>query len=162
ERVEAEAQLHKLRQDWDKQQHRYSLLELTAPQAGIVKDLATHTPGTVVAPGTILLTLVPQDEALLAEVWVSNQDVGFIHPGQPVKVKLAAYPFQKYGMLDGVVKQVGADATDAKDASNTKLTTAGDPLLYRAIVELKDRYLHSGGQKMNLTPGMQAVAEINL
>lgn len=162
ERVEAEAQLHKLRQDWDKQQHRYSLLELTAPQSGIVKDLATHTPGTVVAPGTILLTLVPQDEKLQAEVWVSNLDVGFVQPGQEVKVKLAAFPFQKYGMLDGVVQQVSADATDSRDVNGAKLNPVGEPLQYRALVELKTDYLPHGNRKLSLTPGMQVNAEINL
>jgi len=69
ERVETEAAHTRLVQDRDKQQHRHALLELKAPQAGVVKDLATHTPGSVVAPGTILLTLVPQDEPLIAEVW---------------------------------------------------------------------------------------------
>ena len=116
ERAEAEAQYHKLQQDWDKQQHRHALLELKAPQAGIVKDLATHTPGTVVAPGTIILTLVPQDEPLLAEVWVTNADAGFVQPDQKARVKLAAYPFQKYGMLDGVVRQISADAQDCQHA----------------------------------------------
>ncbi len=43
-----------------------------------MKDLAKHTPGTVVAPGTILLTLVPHDEPLVAEVWVGNADAGFV------------------------------------------------------------------------------------
>jgi len=164
ERVEGEAQLHRLRQDWDKQEHRSSLLELVAPQAGTVKDLATHTPGTVVAPGTILLTLVPQDEALVAEVWVSNQDIGFVQPGQAARVKLAAYPFQKYGMLDGVVQQVSADATDANEAV-AKPTTAprAEPLLYRALVALRSAQLQrADGQSMALTAGMQATAEINL
>ena len=64
-----------------------------------MKDLATHTPGTVVAPGTILLTLVPHDEPLVAEVWVGNIDAGFVQYNQKARVKLAAYPFQKYGML---------------------------------------------------------------
>ena len=47
-----------------------------------VKDLATHTAGTVAAPGTILMTLVPEGDKLVAEVWVSNQDVGFVRPAQ--------------------------------------------------------------------------------
>ena len=58
-----------------------------------MKDLATHTPGTVVAPGTILLTLVPHDEPLVAEVWVNNIDSGFVRAEQKARVKLAAHPF---------------------------------------------------------------------
>ena len=78
--------------------YRAAAVELRAPQAGMVKDLATHTLGTVVSPGTVLLTLVPAGEELQADVLVRNLDVGFVHVGQPVKVKIATYPFQKYGI----------------------------------------------------------------
>ena len=105
ERVEAEAQRHRAQQELDKQRHRSSLLELKAPQAGIVKDLATHTPGTVVAPGAILLTLVPRDEPLVAEVWINNADAGFVHSGQRARVKIATFPFQKYGVDGTVLKE---------------------------------------------------------
>lgn len=162
ERLETAAQLHRLQQEWDKHQHRYALLELTAPQAGIVKDLATHTPGTVVAPGTILLTLVPEGEPLQAEVWVSNLDIGFVRPGQPVKVKLAGYPFQRYGMVDGVVQRLGADATDTKEAQSTLSAPPGNVLHYRALITLESDSLRHGEEKYALTPGMQVDAEIHL
>ncbi len=164
ERVEAEALYHKLQQDWDKQEHRHALLELKAPQAGIVKDLATHTPGTVVAPGTILLTLVPHDEPLIAEVWVNNADAGFVLTEQKARVKLVAYPFQKYGMLDGVVKHISPDASDRADAGQDKKNA--DPALanqgYRALVALKTPHLERDGRYYKLTPGMQVSAEVNL
>jgi len=64
ERIDAEAQYHKLQQDWEKQSHRNALLELKAPQDGIVKDFATHTLGSVVAPGTVVMTLVPDGDGL--------------------------------------------------------------------------------------------------
>jgi len=161
ERVEAEGIYHKLQQDWDKQQYRNSLLELKAPQAGIVKDLATHTPGTVVAPGTILLTLVPHDEPLVAEVWVGNIDAGFVQDNQKARVKLAAYPFQKYGMLDGVIKQISADSQEKADANNP----AAKPMqeaAYRALISLNSGYLESQGQRHRLVPGMLVSAEIHL
>ena len=80
------------------------VLELKAPQDGIIKDLATHTEGAVLSPGTVLMTIVPADEPLRAEVWVGNRDRGFVHEGQKVKLKIRPYPFQKYGMVEGVVK----------------------------------------------------------
>ena len=167
ERVEVAAQHEKLRQELTKHEHRNQLLELRAPQSGTVKDLATHTVGTVTMPGTILMTLVPKSEQLLAEVWVSNQDVGFVRPGQPVKLKLAAFQFTKYGMVDGTVRQVSADATEAPSANTRSDALTGrdrpmGPLAYRAIVELKSQELESDGTRYPLHPGMQAVAEINL
>lgn len=168
ERVEALAQFQKLEQDWAKQTHKNALLELKAPQAGIVKDLATHTQGTVVSPGTVMLTLVPKHEMLLAEVWVSNEDAGFVHAGQSVKVKLAAYLFQKYGMVDGVVQQIGADASDGgsnkNNANNGAAPSSQEPqdLKYKAIVALQRQYLTLDGARHALAPGMRASAEINL
>ena len=161
ERVEAGGIYHKLQQDWDKQQHRHSLLELKAPQAGLVKDLATHTPGTVVAPGTILLTLVPHDEPLVAEVWVGNIDAGFVQDKQKARVKLAAYPFQKYGMLDGVVKQISADSQEKTDANNPAVKPMQEAA-YRALISLNSGYLESQGQRLRLVPGMLVNAEIHL
>ena len=155
----------KLKQQWAKQEHKNSLLELKAPQAGIVKDLATHTPGTVVSPGTVLMTLVPNNEALQAEVWVKNDDVGFVHSGQPIKLKLAAFPFQKYGMVDGSVTQVGADASEPGNNSQSNTQTGQKTptqLTYRTIVALKTQTLEAGGERLKLTPGMQVVAEIKL
>jgi HlyD family secretion protein len=104
---------------------------------------------------------------LRAEVWVSNQDVGFVRPGHPVKVKLTAYPFQKYGMVDATVIQVSADATEAPSANTRSDALFGrdrpmGPLAFRAIVELKAQTLESRGTKYALTPGMQVVAEIKL
>ncbi len=167
ERTEAATQYEKLRQELAKQQHRAELLELKAPQAGIVKDLATHTPGTVVQPGTILMTLVPANENLKAEVFVANPDVGFVRESQTAKIKLAAYPFQKYGMLDGKVVHVSADAQDKpgnpsgqNDGTNGEATRKG--LIYRTLVELDTQKLVADGKPLTLTPGMQVTAEINL
>lgn len=164
ERAEAEALYYKLQQDWDKQEHRQALLELKAPQAGIVKDLATHTPGTVVAPGTILLTLVPHDEPLIAEVWVANADAGFVVPDQVARVKLVAYPFQKYGMLEGQVKQISPDASDRGDAGqDRKKDDQSVPNQgYRTLVALATRHLERDGRQYRLAPGMQVSAEVNL
>ena len=171
EKASTYADYQKLQQEWAKQAHKNSLLELKAPQAGIVKDLATHTPGTVVSPGSILMTLVPINEALQAEVSVKNEDAGFVHVGQEVKLKLTAYPFQKYGMVNGEVTQVSADASDNGNANNSNNinganrsseTPNSNALGYRSIVTLKQQTLETNGKQLNLTPGMQVAAEIRL
>lgn len=165
ERNELQGQVEKLIEERAKQAHREGLLELKAPQAGLVKDLATHTAGTVVQPGTVLLTLVPQDDRLRAEVWVSNQDIGFVRPGQAVKVKLAAFPFQKYGMVEGTVEHVSADASDGSapgQAGAAAEKGARAPLTYRALVALEAMHLGADGERLALGPGMQATAEILL
>ena len=131
-----------------------------------MKDLATHTIGTVASPGTILMTLVPKDEILRAEVWVKNDDVGFVRASQPVKVKLAAFTFQKYGMLEGAVAQVSADAAEQGAGGVGGASAAPKPpaetLAYRTLVNLKTHTLDADGIKYRLSPGMQVAAEIHL
>ena len=166
ERNEVQGQVDKLEQERAKQAHREGLLALRASQAGVVKDIATHTAGTVVQPGTVLLTLVPQDDLLRAEVWVSNHDIGFVRQGQPVKLKLAAFPFQKYGMVEGTVEHVSADASDGnaqgqQGGAAEKGGKAG-PLTYRALVALKAMQVGENDGRLPLAAGMQATAEILL
>lgn len=158
ERVETQVQLARLEQEATKQDYREAMLELKAPQAGIVKDLATTTVGAVVAPGTVLLTVVPRDEPLIAEVRIRHDDIGFVEVGQRVKLKLAAYPFQKYGMLEGTVRTVAPDVSNAttQDAKSTGPADLG----FKAMVALDTQQLQSRGQPFALNPGMQVVAEI--
>ncbi|OFZ67407.1 MAG: secretion protein HylD [Betaproteobacteria bacterium RBG_16_56_24] len=165
ERVDAGGQHRKLEQDWLKQEHKTGLLELKAPQSGIVKDIATHTVGTVVSPGTVLLSIVPEHEPLVAEIMIRNDDVGFVHLHQKVKVKLAAYPFAKYGMLDGEVTHIQADSNSDAQSQTREQSQSKDkqspPSVYKAIVSLSKQILESEGKELKLVPGMQVVAEIN-
>lgn len=163
ERADIAAQYHRAQQEYDKQQHRSGLQELRAPQAGIVKDLATHTPGTVVAPGTVLMTLVPRDEPVQAEVWVANADAGFVAPEQKAWIKIDAYPFQKYGLIEGVIRQVSADSSEAAAVgAPVKNQPLSMPLYYRVLVALDSTHLERDGRSHPLLPGMQVSAEIHL
>ena len=162
ERNEARAQIDKLAKELEKQQHRRALLELKAPQDGVIKDLATHTAGTVVQPGTVLASLVPREEKLKAEVWVSNEDIGFVRPGLTVKLKFATYPFQKYGMGQGTVEHVSADAQSEEEARDQGLAGGQRPLRYKALVALDANALEMDGVQYPLSVGMQTTAEILL
>jgi HlyD family secretion protein len=164
ERAAAEPLLVRAIEELAKQAYRNGLVELAAPQDGVVKDVATHTRGTVVAPGTVLLTLVPHGDALQADVMVRNLDVGFVRPGQRAKVKLVAYPFQKYGALDGMVERVSVDATDGApqrpdDAADADVRSR---LGYRARIRLLTQALPFDDAMLALSAGMQVTAEINL
>jgi hemolysin D len=162
ERTELRAALDRITQELAKHGFTQSLLELRAPQDGIVKELATHTPGAVVAPGTVLMTLVPLGETLRAEVWVSNEDIGFVRPGQPVQIKLAAYPFHKYGLLEGVVSTVSVDATEPGEPGGLSAGHRGAVHRYRALVDVKRQSLGYEGTELPLTAGMLVDAEMQL
>lgn len=165
ERIEVEARITQLRPSLDKTRYKEGLLELRAPQDGIIKDLSTTTVGAVVQPGATLLTLVPINEPLFADVQIKNEDVGFIRVGQTAMVKLAAYPFQRYGMLRGKVVHISADANDkaplAGGTDPQALAAAAGPT-YKARIRLEQqRLIGPQGEVLGMTPGMQVMAEIH-
>jgi hemolysin D len=169
ELAEVRARIQQLRPNLDKSTYREGLMELRAPQAGTVKDLATTTEGAVVQPGTVVMTLVPSGEKLYADVSIKNEDIGFIQVGQTAQVKLAAFPFQKYGLLTGKVIYVSADATEggqAKPNGQSGAPATDNPATqiatYKARIELGQQHLTSpSGQTLNVGAGMQIVAEIH-
>lgn len=164
ERTEALAAVARLEQEKQKSDYRQRILELKAPQDGVVKDLATTTKGAVVQPGMVLLTLVPKGEKLLAEVNVRNEDIASVERGQLVKLKLAAYPFQKYGLLNGLVLQVAADARVASGPMQQKEGEMGSwNAVYRVLVELdrNEAALASPVTIKQLEAGMSVSAEIH-
>ncbi|MBI1835145.1 MAG: HlyD family efflux transporter periplasmic adaptor subunit [Burkholderiales bacterium] len=129
----------------------------------------TTTVGAVVQPGAVVLTLVPKGEQLFADVNIKNEDVGFVQIGQTVQIKLAAYPFQKYGMLRGKVIHLSADASETKgNTSSYSAAGTGDSnsgvsiATYKARIQLAQQTLSDAqGNKLVIAPGMQVVAEIN-
>lgn len=114
-----------------------------------------------------MLTLVPKEDTLRAEVWVSNEDIGFVRQGQEVKLKFAPYPFQKYGMAYGKVETISADAADQNTQGNNAAPTADStgkpqPLRYKAQIILRAMHLAADGERFSLSAGMQTNAEILL
>ena len=170
ELAEVRARIMQLQPNLQKSQYREGLMELVAPQDGIIKDLATSTLGAVLQPGAVLLTLVPNNELLYADVNISNADVGFVREQQPVRIKLTAYPFQKYGMLKGEVIHISADASELGKANPPPSTTSNNesssPIdassTYKARIALNSQTLRSPqGSALHLSPGMHLIAEIN-
>ena len=166
ERSEADTQRLRLEQEAGKQAYKHGLLELKAPHDGIVKDLATHTSGTVVSPGTILMTLVPHDDPVKAEVWVTNEDAGWVEVNQAVKLKLAAFAFNKYGMAKGHVEYVSPDAAELPDTRERDRKDTREHVMppsgFRTLVALDSPYLERDGKQYRLSAGMLVSAEVNL
>jgi HlyD family secretion protein len=158
-RAEVQADLDRLVAELRKQDVRRELLVLHAPRAGVVKDIATHSIGAVVQPGTVLLSLVPTDAPLEAEVHVSDHDAGFVREGQAVHVKVGAFAFQRYGMVGGTVRHVGPDAIDPRGTGGDADAPPGG---YRAFIALDREALDHEGRRLPLVAGMLVAAEVQL
>jgi hemolysin D len=122
---------------------------LHAPVDRIVQ-LAVHTLGAVVKPADSLLVVVPRHAELTVEAMVLNQDAGFVHPDQPVTVKLEAYPFTRYGVVPAVLETISRDAIEDKQKG----------LCYQARARLLQDYIMVDGVKSQLSYGLSATAEI--
>src|SRR5262245_35544969 len=143
---------------------------LTAPIAGVVQQLAVHTLGGVVTPAQSLLVIVPKAEPLEVEAWVENKDIGFVHVGQLAEIKVAAFPFTRYGTIPAQVRTLSHDAVlPGKDSpmpapgrmlsSDTAHPENGGPV-YAAHVSLERAAIQVEGTPVALTPGMAVTVEI--
>jgi hemolysin D len=154
--------------DVNKAKERSRLQILTAPVDGVVQQLAAHTIGGVVTAAQPLLEIVPQDSKLEVEAMVSNLDVGFVHEGQEVEVKVNTFNFTKYGLLRGTVESVSADTVtqQTQPSSQQPRSQQADPsadansLAYAALVSLDRSVMDIDGREVRLAPGMAVTVEI--
>ena len=77
------------------------LTALTAPGPGTVVAVAEGGPGSTVAEGAMVVVLVPSDVPLVAEVTIRSADAGTAAVGDPVEVKVDAFPWRRHGSLTG-------------------------------------------------------------
>ncbi len=108
--TEAENERASLKQQLEKAKNRHTHFELRAPSDGIVQQLAVNNVDSVVTAAQTLLVVVPLDGGLEVEAQILNKDIGYVHENQEVSVKVAAYPFTKYGDLVGKIEWVARDA----------------------------------------------------
>ena len=122
---------------------------ITAPVDGTVLSLTVKTIGGVVNAGQQLAQIVPEKAPLYIDAALDKQDIGFVKPGQRVVVKVATYPFQRYGYLEGTVENISPDAIQDDKKG----------LIYKAKIKLNDEKSSKQNQ-LKLLPGMSVSAEI--
>lgn len=126
---------------------------IKAPFDGIVfNPKVTQGP---VQQGEELLSLLPQNQDLVLEVKVTNRDIGFIRKTMRAKVKMATFPYQEFGIIDGDVIDVSPDAVVEKDENGQDMGP-----VFPVRVRLNQKTVVVRGKPVELTPGMVATAEI--
>jgi hemolysin D len=168
----AEEQQNELSQNLIKAQDKSADTELRAPNDGVVEQLAVHTLHGVVLPGQHLMTIVPDTSNLIIEAKLENKDVGFVYPGQSVKVKIETFNFTRYGIVEGKVIDVSRDTVDQDPRTGSQNNTpapadsASSPVpkttspTYVARVALLGTSMMVDGARRSLQPGMSVTAEI--
>ncbi len=149
--------------------------QLKAPISGTVQQLAVTTLGQVVTAGQPLMVVVPTDGPIEVEAQVQNKDIGFILPDQEAVVKIDAFPFTRYGSIEGRVVRVSRDAVDDREAGGgsdavsvargqglnpVTGTQKTQNLIFPVTVALSQTVIKADGKDVALTPGMTATVEI--
>lgn len=136
-------------------------LLVRAPQDGTVSAVLADS-GQAVSPASALANLVPAGARLQAHLYAPSSAVGFVQAGQEVRLRLAAYPYQKYGHLPGRVTQVSRTPVAASElallAGGSVGASGGQPM-FRITVALQPEAL---GASLPLNTGMQLSADVLL
>jgi HlyD family secretion protein len=90
-------------------QDRLQRLEIKAPRAGYVNELAVHTVGGVIAPGQTVMSIIPKDDPLLVTAKIRPDEVDEVHPGQRATVRLSSLKLPTPPELEGTVANVSPD-----------------------------------------------------
>jgi len=133
---------------------------IRSPLKGIVKNIRINTIGGVINAGQDIMEIVPIDDTLLVEAYISPSDVAYVRPGMPAVVKLTAYDYAIYGGLDGEVTLLSPDTLhDQKRPSDLKLNP--NEAYYRVLVRTdKSNLTDKNGKVMPIIPGMIASVDI--
>lgn len=145
ELAETEAERDRLYEAVKRQRTMLDNLLLRAPVDGVVQELVIASAGQSVGSNEPLMKLVPTDTGLVVRAKVDNQDIGHLKVGQNAKVKVQAFDFLRYGLLQGNVQQIAADASlDQQDGV----------LRYAITVETDKAELTDGETWHSVLPGM--------
>jgi HlyD family secretion protein/adhesin transport system membrane fusion protein len=98
-----------------KQFDRVERLVVRAPARGRVQQVLQRSPGEVVRAGETIVRIVPQDDALVAEVFVKPDDIAAVKLNDKAELKVTAYDFSKYGKIQGEVKAISPTTTENED-----------------------------------------------
>jgi len=127
--------------------------EIMSPADGIVFDLQARTPGFVAQTSQMMLKVVPED-ALIAEILITNKDIGFVKPGMTVDIRIDSFPYSEFGDIKGKLIWIGSDVLPP--------TETRPVYSFPARIQLDQQSLSSHGRDILLKSGMSIQANIKV
>ena len=132
---------------------------ITAPESGIVTAIAVER-GQVVDPGRPMMSLVPANARLRAELYIPSRAIGFIRTGSPVLLRYQAFPFQKFGHGRGQVSTVSKTALPIGELNALAASGGSGEPLYKITVDLTAQSMKAYGKAEPLQAGMLLEADV--
>ena len=145
-------------QQLEKASRKKDLVRLVAPEDSVVLRMAKLSVGSVLKEGEALVYLAPLRSPVEVEARILPRDIGFVRPGDPVKVKLDAFNFIEHGMAEGTVRWISEGAFTVNEDTNQ----ATNEPYYKVRVALTNTDLHNVPDSFRLIPGMTAVADVHI
>ncbi len=145
--------------------------EIFSPCDAVVHEIAPYQEGSAVREAESLITLIPTDVELVAEVNVPAKDISRISLGNICRIKFDTFPFQQCGTLEGEIVYISEDAFTGNpnmlpdeqmygDAGG-KLSKNAMGTTYQAHIKYKGQ-LHGRAEGVKIMPGMTISAEIKV
>ncbi|MCO8049477.1 MULTISPECIES: HlyD family type I secretion periplasmic adaptor subunit [Proteus] len=131
-------------------QKRQQLKIVRSPVTGTVQELSVHTLGAVLQPSQAVMVIVPDNQHNIAEVNILNKDIGFIYPGQKAVIKIDAFPYTRYGTIEGTIINIAKDSVQHEQLG----------LVYPVLIELDKQAIGEDEEQYQLATGMSLVADV--
>jgi len=128
-----------------------NFLRILAPTSGVVTQVAFTQPGDKIAANTPLISIAPAGARTVLKVQINERDRGFLREGLTVRMKFSAFPYQRYGFINGTLDYI---------SPSTRATTGPEGAVYKGNVSLDRDYFMVGDTSYPLRFGMAATAEI--
>jgi membrane fusion protein len=133
-------------------------IKILAPIAGTLTAIRAY-PGQTVAQGAPLVTLLPGDVSLEADLYVDSSSIGFIRQNAHVFLRYTAFPFQRFGLYEGQVTEITRAPMRPSDQTEPPQRTA-ETGRYRVVVAPRLPYVIDNDIHMPLQAGMEVDADI--
>jgi adhesin transport system membrane fusion protein len=147
---EVNAELGRIRETQTALQDRVTRTTLRSPVNGVVQRLHINTIGGVITPGSSIVDIVPQEDALLVELRINPADIAYVNVGQFARLKFSAYDFAIHGSLQGIVTFVSADTVTDEEGET----------YYLARVKPVKPFMGAKPGELPIRIGMTAEADI--
>jgi hemolysin D len=171
---QAARKIDELEQQLVKAQQGLELMNVRSPIDGTVQASALTTIGQVVTAGSEIMRIVPAEATLEIEAYLPNRDVGFVTTGQRAVIKIEAFPFTRYGVVEGHVTRVATDAIPEPDAEQVEgaavrelrsIVPTGNAqriqnLVFPITIQPDRNWLMIDGKKLPLSSGMAVSVEV--
>jgi len=120
-------------------------------------------PGQTVNYGDTLITLIPASSQLQVELYAPSKSVGFIKPRQRVGLRYDSFPYEKFGIQYGTIREITRSSLSSSDIMiRNSLTWKENEGHYRLIVDLEKTTITAYGKQEPLRAGMTVAADVEL